>query len=106
MYRPFPYRDGLVYRYMTVELHGFSDASQAALSAVVYLRVMNDLGEVRVSLISAKTKVAPQKSTSARKKRVACVTTPRLELTAATLLARHVSRVRNVINYDDIVVHL
>ncbi|CAK1597756.1 unnamed protein product [Parnassius mnemosyne] len=42
-----------------VELHGFSDASCHAYAAVVYLRVINNTGEIYTSLITSKTKVAP-----------------------------------------------
>ncbi|XP_018402353.1 PREDICTED: uncharacterized protein LOC108779395, partial [Cyphomyrmex costatus] len=61
-----------------VELHGFSDASNAAYAAVVYLRVESLVGQRQVSLMYAKTKVAPLKVLSV----------PRLELCAAVLLTR------------------
>ncbi|XP_051165703.1 uncharacterized protein LOC127284351 [Leptopilina boulardi] len=60
------------------ELHGFSDASTAAYAAVVYLRVISRSGDVQISLLSSKTKVAPEKQLSV----------PRLELCGAVLLAR------------------
>ena len=44
-----------------LELHGFSDASTKALSAVLYLRVLFK-NNFSVSIIAAKTKVAPVKS--------------------------------------------
>lgn len=47
------------------------------MTAVVYLRVFNSRG-VRTTLVYAKTKVAPLKR----------LTIPRLELTAAVLLAK------------------
>ncbi|XP_025270835.1 uncharacterized protein LOC112639871 [Camponotus floridanus] len=60
-----------------VEVHGFSDASERAYSAVVYLKTWsNDSWIVR--LITAKTKVTPLKQ----------VSLPRLELSAAVLLCR------------------
>ncbi|XP_053611107.1 uncharacterized protein LOC128675613 [Plodia interpunctella] len=46
------------------ELHGFSDASCVAYAAVVYLRVLGDDGEIRVYLVTAKSKVAPPSPTS------------------------------------------
>ncbi|XP_011884102.1 PREDICTED: uncharacterized protein LOC105571243, partial [Vollenhovia emeryi] len=61
----------------TVEIHGFSDASERACAAVVYLRVVN-AGEACISIVMAKTKVAPLKR----------VSLPRLELCAASLLAK------------------
>lgn len=61
----------------TYELHGFSDSSEAAYAAVVYLRV--DLGtEVRCYLLMGKAKVSPATKLSI----------PRLELCGAWLLAR------------------
>ncbi|XP_018301858.1 uncharacterized protein [Mycetomoellerius zeteki] len=53
---------------LEVQLHGFSDASQHALAAVVYIRVVSP-SDIRVTLVSAKTKVTPLRR----------VTIPRLE---------------------------
>ncbi|XP_015120462.1 uncharacterized protein LOC107043457 [Diachasma alloeum] len=60
-----------------VEVHGFPDASQVAMSAVIYLKVLNK-GKSQLTLVCSKTKVAPLKR----------LTIPRLELTAALLLAK------------------
>lgn len=73
-----------------VEIHGFAEASQAALGAVIYLRIFSDYDNILVSLVSAKTKVAPLKK----------LTIPRLELSAAVLLTRQISRVREVLNLN------
>lgn len=59
---------------LAIEVHSFSDASQRALAAVVYVR------ELDVTLVSAKTKIAPLKS----------MMIPRLELSAAVFLMRQV----------------
>ena len=67
-------------------LHGFSDASQRAYAAVVYLRVETSSGCV-VRLVSAKTRVSPAKEH----------TIPRLELLAALLLARLLSCVESAL---------
>ncbi|XP_018396214.1 PREDICTED: uncharacterized protein LOC108774572 [Cyphomyrmex costatus] len=69
---------GLAPGVVKVELHGFSDASSSAYAAVVYARIEDETGRVTVSLLSSKTKVAPIKQ----------LTTPRLELNGACLLAR------------------
>ncbi|XP_018393245.1 PREDICTED: uncharacterized protein LOC108772247 [Cyphomyrmex costatus] len=81
---------------VSIELHGFSDASLRAMAAVVYIRVeTKDLG-VRINLICAKTKVAPLKR----------LTVPRLELNAALILARLTSCVRNVLELNHSSIYL
>ncbi|CAG7825062.1 unnamed protein product [Allacma fusca] len=60
------------------QLHGFSDASERAYAAAVYLRTTTLTGRVHCQLICSKTKVAPTKQ----------VTLPRLELCGAVLLCR------------------
>ncbi|XP_043285561.1 uncharacterized protein [Venturia canescens] len=44
-----------------VEIHGFSDASQLAMGAVVYVRVTGPGKSTRTALVCSKTKVAPIK---------------------------------------------
>ena len=61
----------------SIELHGFCDSSKIAYAAVIYAKIRTNLG-VSVSLMSAKTKVAPLKPHSI----------PRLELLACVLLAK------------------
>ena len=73
-------------RVSTFELHGFSDASEQAYAAVVYLRMVCTDGDVQVALITSKTKVAPIKK----------LTIPRLELCGAVLLAQLLDNVRKV----------
>lgn len=75
----------------SVEIHGFSDASNLAMAAVVYLRVVDRSGEIKVNLVQAKTKVAPLKH----------MTIPRLELTAVFLLSRLISRLRQSLNCNE-----
>jgi len=76
-----------------VEIHGFSDASRSALSAVVYVRILKDELSARVTLLTAKTKVAP-------------VTIPRLELSAAAMLAQLVVRIRDVLDLKRVPVRM
>jgi len=78
-----------------VEIHEFSDASNSAYAAVVYLRVESLLGSTRVSLLYSKTRVAPLK----------VQTVPRLELCAAVLLAKAVEFVRTSMNLTGVHVY-
>ena len=61
------------WRDSTVEIHGFSDASQLAMSAVIYLVVHSPSTGAISTLVCSKTRVAPLKR----------LTISRLELTAA-----------------------
>ncbi|XP_076301647.1 uncharacterized protein LOC143219631 [Lasioglossum baleicum] len=75
---------GLLSNAHTIELHGFSDASSYAYAAVVYLKVITHDGTAVISLLTGKSKVAPITPTSV----------PRLELSAAVLLAHLIEFVR------------
>ena len=66
----------------------FTDASQEAMCAAVYLRHETESGEVDVGLIAAKTKVAPVKTT----------TMPKLELGAALLGSRLINKVTSAMS--------
>jgi len=72
----------------SLEIHGFSDASQLAMAAVVYVRITTETNNVKTILVCAKTKVAPLKR----------LTIPRLELNAALLLSRLVANVQRTLN--------
>ena len=60
------------------QIHGFSDASEAAFAGAVYLQTELKNGKIDVRQVASKTKVAP----------LACQTIPRLELLGAGLLSR------------------
>lgn len=72
----------------STELHGFCDASNSAYAAVVYLRVIDLEGNIHVSLVTAKTRVAPIKQ----------ISVPRLELSGAVLLAKLLREVSEVLD--------
>ena len=72
---------------ISFELHGFCDASEYAYAAVVYLRMTDSHGNVEVTLVTSKTKVAPIKR----------LTIPRLELCGAYLLAHLLHHVCQVL---------
>lgn len=65
-----------------IQLHGFSDASMKGIAACVYTRIVDDSGNVKVTLLAAKNRVAPRD-----KKGKTEITLPRLELCGAHLLA-------------------
>ncbi|XP_037924328.1 uncharacterized protein LOC119660022 [Hermetia illucens] len=74
----------------TVSLHAFSDASERAYGVVIYLRSVNNHGDIKVTLLCSKSRMAPLKT----------ITLPRLELCAATFWARLTDRVTKILNMD------
>ncbi|XP_018313929.1 uncharacterized protein [Mycetomoellerius zeteki] len=79
-----------------VQLHGFCDASQSAYGACVYVRTRLGPEEYHSSLLCSKSRVAPLKA----------VSLPRLELSAALLLARLIDRVRESLSSLQLQMHL
>jgi hypothetical protein len=67
------------------ELHGFCDASQHAYGACIYIRSSNQSGNAEVKLYTARSRVAPIKTT----------TIPRLELCGALLLSELVAEIKD-----------
>lgn len=78
-----------------LELHGFSDASNAAYAAVVYTRVLDKDGQTYVNLFTSKTKVAPIKQ----------ISIPRLELCGATLLTKLLKEVATMLHVEPSNIH-
>ena len=75
--------------YLTIQLHGFSDASEKAYSAMVYVRTTYSNQPPAKALVASQTKVAPLKPQ----------TIPRLELCGATtLLSKLLTTVGNALN--------
>lgn len=74
-----------------IELHGFSDASEAAMGACIYMKTYEN-GTIYTNLIAAKTKVAPTKK----------ITLPKLELCAAVLLAKLVHVVKRALRLENV----
>lgn len=66
-----------------IEIHTFTDASESAYGACIYVRTVTNSGTVTVHLLVSKNKVAPIKHT----------TIPRLELCAALLGTRLCTKV-------------
>ena len=75
---------------LTTQIHGFSDASERAIGAVVYTRTVYENSRVDVKLMASKTRVAPVKKQ----------TIPGLELIGATLLAKLVSSVLSTLEWN------
>ena len=75
---------------VSVQLHGFSDASEKAYCGVIYMRMIDSLGNVHVSLVMSKTRVAPIKRLSI----------PRLELCGAEFLLNCFSMPRSCLTYQ------
>ncbi len=72
----------------SLQLHGFSDASDSAYAGVVYLRAVYSDTSVSTSLLIAKTKVTP----------ICGSTTPRKELCGAQLLSKILITVSNALS--------
>lgn len=79
-----------------VQLIGFSDASQVAYGACLYLRVKYSNYDISSRLICSKSRVAPLKT----------ISLPRLELCAALLLARLVNKIVKVFRMSFHKIHL
>ncbi|XP_062541424.1 uncharacterized protein LOC134209454 [Armigeres subalbatus] len=73
-----------------VELHIFCDASVQAYGACAYTRSVSSSGNVKVVLLTSKSKVAPLK----------CQSIPRLELCGALLAAQLSERILEAIKMD------
>ncbi|XP_074107213.1 uncharacterized protein LOC141532660 [Cotesia typhae] len=82
----------------SLEIHGFSDASQLAMAAVVYIKVHhhNCTQGAKVTLLCSKTKVAPLKQ----------LTIPRLELTAAHMLAKLIAHCQSILKLNNVPTYL
>lgn len=75
----------------TIQLLGFSDASEKGYAATIYLRnISSDTGEISVYFITARSKVAPLKVTNHKTE----LTIPCLELCGALLLAQTINRLK------------
>ena len=77
------------------EIHGFSDASQQAMCATIYFRILGESSS-EMNLIVAKTRVAPLKTQ----------TIPRLELCAALILCKLVFSLLESFEFSNIPLHL
>ena len=82
-------------RIVSAELHHFSDASTLGYGQCSYLRLVNEQGHVKVSLLISKCRVCSLKVT----------TIPRLELVAAAVSVRIAGILREELQYENIQEH-
>lgn len=73
------------------QLHGFADASSKVYGSSIYLRCINESGEIISNLIFSKSKISPVKDQ----------TTPRMEL--CSIIARENRRLCSQVNTSSIV---
>lgn len=73
----------------SIQLHGFSDASKLGYGACIYIRSENADGEVRVHLISSKSRLAGETQM------------PRLEVNGGVILAHMMSRIGNLLGITE-----
>ena len=77
---------------MRAEIHSFSDASDNGIGQISYLRMVNHKGEIHVSFLSAKSRVAPLKP----------ISIPRLELTAAVISVNVATMLKSELDIETI----
>ncbi|XP_058826496.1 uncharacterized protein LOC131686248 [Topomyia yanbarensis] len=75
---------------VAIELHCFSDASEKAYGACIYIRSQDAEGKVAVRLFASKSRVAPLK----------CQTIPRLELCGALIAAQLYEKVQQSVRIN------
>ena len=74
---------------MSLQLHGFCNASENAYGGVIYLCMVDISDQVHIALVITKSKVAPIKK----------LTIPRLELCGAHLLSQLLHHVKEVYQF-------
>ncbi|GFT13488.1 integrase catalytic domain-containing protein [Trichonephila clavipes] len=85
----------VIHRAESIELHAFSDASEKAYGSSIYLKSISALGEVKVCLVTSKSRVSPLKQ----------ISIPRLELCGAVLAAKLMKKVKEALNLQITAVH-
>lgn len=80
---------------VSVQLHGFSDASDEAYGACIYTRVVQNDGSVTIRLVCSKSRILPKKMNKCKP-----ITTPRAELLGAVLLSRLLEKTIAAIDID------
>ncbi|GFY17195.1 integrase_H2C2 domain-containing protein [Trichonephila clavipes] len=83
-----------IHRAKSFELHAFSNASEKAYGSSIYLKSISTLGEVKVCLVTSKSRVSPLKQ----------ISIPRLELCGA-VFATKLKKVKEALNLQITAVH-
>ena len=73
------------------QIHNFADPSAEAYGACIYLRTVNELGDIHCCLLIGKCRLAPIKT----------ISIPKLELTAAALAVRLDTMIRRELSLDN-----
>jgi len=73
------------------EIHSFSDASDNGIGQISYLRIVNHKGNVHVSYLLVKSRVAPLKS----------ISIPHLEITARVISVNVASMLKSELDIED-----
>ena len=72
------------------DIHTFVDGSQDAYGAVVYIRIVYNIGTVSTHLVAAKTRVSP----------LTAISIPRMELMAAVVVLHLAKRIARVLDME------
>ena len=75
----------------SIQFHMFTDASELAYGAVLYARFVDSMGFIAVNVVAGKNRVAPIKT----------VSLPRLELYAAHLGTKLLTKIRNIFQFTN-----
>lgn len=81
---------------LTMQLHGFCDASEKAYACIIYSQVTDENGKNKLTLLTAKTKVVPISQTTSM---------PRLELCGALLLSQLMEKVKKSLPEHGVTIH-
>ena len=79
---------------ISTEMHGFSDASESAFGACIYLKFVKESGNVTVSFVTSKSRIAPIKAKH---------TIPRLELLGNFIISKLVVSVSKALEEEMII---
>ncbi|GFX77377.1 uncharacterized protein TNCV_2955751 [Trichonephila clavipes] len=85
----------VIHRAESIELHTFSDSSEKAYGSSIYIKSISALEEVKVSLVTSKSRVSPLKQ----------ISIPRLELCGAVLATKLMKKVKKALNLQITAVH-